>query len=71
MTLSGGIISYVLFSADISAFATVSSLTYNYDGVTDGVNNDLDQVPLPAGLPLMVSGLLGLGALARRRRKTA
>jgi len=71
LTLSGGIISYVLFSTERSAFATISSLTYNYDGTTDGVNEDLPPtaaIPLPAGLPMLLAGLLGLGAVGRRKR---
>jgi hypothetical protein len=64
-TLSGGIISYITFTS-LGGYITVSGLTYNYDGTTDGVNDDIAPVPLPA------TGLLLLGGLAalrlRRRR---
>ena len=69
-TLSGGVISYIEFSGS-GGFVTVSGLTYNYDGTTDGVNDDLppvSAVPLPAGFPLLFAGLTGLGALARRKK---
>lgn len=69
-TLSGGIISYIEFSGS-GGFVTVSGLTYNYDGTTDGVNDDLppvSAVPLPAGFPLLFAGLIGLGTLARRKK---
>ena len=41
----------------------VATVTYD---LADGVS----QTPLPAALPLFVSGLCGLGYLARRRRKS-
>lgn len=67
-TFGGGIISYLLFSGT-GGYTQISGLTYNYDGTTDGNNDDLNPVPLPA------SGLLLLGAFAasfglRRRRKS-
>jgi hypothetical protein len=72
-TLSGGIISYILFSGD-GGYITVSGLTYNYDGTTDGRNDDIDDdtdpvpvVPLPAGAVLL---LTGLGALVVSRRRS-
>lgn len=67
-TLSGGIISYLLFRGS-GGYVTVSGLTYNYDGTTDGRNDDIDgvaPVPLPAGGLLLIAALGALG-LARRR----
>lgn len=68
--LSGGIISYVTFSGD-GGWVAISGLTYDYDGTTDGTNTDLDSVtvsavPLPAGLPLILTGFLGFGLVSRR-----
>jgi hypothetical protein len=40
-SLSGGIISYVLFSST-GGYGTVSGLTYSYDGTTDGQNTDIN-----------------------------
>ncbi|MGS4945651.1 hypothetical protein ACVDG3_09250 [Meridianimarinicoccus sp. RP-17] len=73
MTLDGGIIGYILFSAERSAFATISSLTYNYDGTTDGVNDDIVDapVPLPAGFALLAPVLIGMGGLSYRARRRA
>ena len=65
-TLSGGIISYVLFSGS-GGFETISGLTYNYDGTTDGTNDDISPVPLPA-TGLLLLGALGAGFGLRRRR---
>lgn len=65
-TLSGGIISYILFSGR-GGYTTISGLTYNYDGVTDGQNDDLPGVPLPAGGLLLLGGLGALAGLRRRR----
>ena len=64
----GSLISYLTF-ASTGGFGTISSLTYNYDGKTDGVNTDLNQVPLPAALPLMASAI-GLFGFGLRRNKT-
>jgi hypothetical protein len=48
--LSGGIISYVLFSST-GGYGTVSGLTYSYDGTTDGqntaINTDINPDPNP------------------------
>lgn len=73
MTLDGGIIGYILFSAERSAFATISSLSYNYDGTTDGVNDDLVDapVPVPAGLVLLAPVLIGMGGLSYRAKRRA
>lgn len=65
-TLSGGIISYILFSGT-GGYVTVSGLTYNYDGTTDGQNDDIPEAPLPAGGLLLIGGL-GMFAALRRRK---
>ena len=65
-TLSGGIISYVLFSG-LGGYEAISGLTYNYDGNTDGNNDDISPIPLPA-TGLLLLGALGAGLGLRRRR---
>jgi len=60
-TLLGGgsLISYLTISSN-AGFSTVSGLTYDYDGVSDGHNDDIVNVPSPAPLALLSLGLLGL-----------
>lgn len=65
-TLSGGVISYITFSGS-GGYIALSGMTYNYDGTTDGYNDDLAPVPLPAS-GLMLLGGLGAGLVLRRRR---
>ena len=66
ISFQGGesIISFITFTSE-GGFAGISGLTYNYDGVTGGGNTDIDpdlnQVPVPAALPLMASALSLLG----------
>lgn len=64
--LDGGIISYITFTGN-GGFSGISSLTYNFDGTTDGTNTDLTPVPLPASGLLLVAALGGLGAMRRRK----
>lgn len=65
-TFSGGIISYLLFSGT-GGYTQVSGLTYNYDGITDGNNTDIDAVPLPASGILLLGALGGIVRLRRRK----
>ena len=65
----GSLIAYVTFATD-GGFGTISGLTYNYDGNTDGNNNDIGAVPVPAALPLMAS-VLGLFGISRKYKSRA
>lgn len=69
----GSLISYITWTSE-TGYGQISGLTYNYDGKTDGRNDDIGNpsaVPLPAALPLMLSGLGILGFASRRRKETA
>ncbi|MEL6295914.1 MAG: VPLPA-CTERM sorting domain-containing protein [Pseudomonadota bacterium] len=57
--LDGGLIAYITFSGQGGAVG-VSGLTYNYDGVTDGVNDDIEGTPV---VPLPASGIMLLAAI--------
>lgn len=65
-----------LISDDISfssnrLFVNVESLSFNtstFARINLSAEAGVTPVPLPAGLPLMLSGLLGIGLLARRKR---
>ena len=65
----GSLIAYVTFATD-GGFGTISGLTYNYDGNTDGNNVDIGAVPVPAALPLMASAL-GLFGISRKYKSRA
>ena len=62
-----GDISYLTVSG-IGGFSTVSGLTYDYDGTTDGRNDDTAPVPEPSTFLLLGAGLAGIGYLRRRGR---
>ena len=57
---------YLLFSGT-GGYTQVSGLTYNYDGTTDGNNDDLSAVPLPASGVLLLGAFVGVFGLRRRR----
>ncbi|MQY41163.1 VPLPA-CTERM sorting domain-containing protein [Epibacterium sp. SM1969] len=69
---TGNVIRFFGFTSD-TLFDTVS---FNFAGLNDGFSVDNvtfggvspSPVPLPAGLPLLLSGLGGLGLVLRRRR---
>ena len=65
----GSLIAYVTFATD-GGFGAISGLTYNYDGNTDGDNDDIGVVPVPAALPLMASAL-GLFGISRKYKSRA
>jgi hypothetical protein len=80
-SLAGGVISYLLFSST-GGYGTISGLTYSYDGITDGVNQDINTdvdpgadyqpptvttTPIPAAIWLFGSGLAGLVGVSRRK----
>ena len=52
------------------AVSGLTALTYNYDGNTDGNNDDIGAVPVPAALPLMASAL-GLFGISRKYKSKA
>jgi len=73
-TFGGGstLISYLTWTSG-GGFGQVSGLSYDYDGTTDGRNDDLDPRPTPVPEPGTLT-LLGLGLAAfglRRRKQTA
>jgi hypothetical protein len=75
----------VVFSTSLSLSKTIASLvTLNWGGIDtfrmytnqggsqvafDNVAVNVSSVPVPAALPLLATGIIGLGAAARRRNK--
>lgn len=56
----------------VTAFLTGSNGQVDFQniGFTAEVSDPVDPIPLPAGLPLLLTGLLGFGALSRRGKRS-
>ncbi|CAH0349326.1 PEP-CTERM sorting domain-containing protein [Aquabacterium sp. CECT 9606] len=67
LTAGSKLIAYLTFEST-GGYGTVSSLTYNFDGKTDGVNNGIPTVPEPETYALLLAGLATAGMLVRRRK---
>jgi len=57
-----------IFGADGVAGVTQARITLGGSGAVDGLSFHVNEVPIPAALPLMMTAL-GLGGFASRRRK--
>lgn len=52
-------------------FDGVQTLTFDFgnaSGAIDNITFEVPAIPLPAGMPLLLAGLAGLGYMSRRRR---
>jgi len=65
-TLAGSDIAMMSFH-DSGGQVGISTLSYDYDGFTDGQNDDTAPVPEPSTILLMGAGLLGLVGYNRKR----
>ncbi|MBL4619959.1 MAG: VPLPA-CTERM sorting domain-containing protein [Marinicaulis sp.] len=73
IALDGGLAMVMLMSTAISmakagAFAAASSIMFGYVD-TQFYISSISDVPIPGAIPLLISGLAGLGFAARRRKK--
>ncbi len=67
-TLNGTGISYLRFF-DGGGQVALSTISYDYDGYTDGTNDDVNQVPEPSTMLLLGIGLVGIVGPARKKFK--
>lgn len=68
-TLTGTNISYMTFTGT-GGYLNISTLSYDYDGTTDGVNRDTSPVPEPTTMLLFAAGIIGLTGIKRQKKVT-